>query len=105
MKLPLKLKAILMIVLVGFLIANTAVIVYDRGITELTNREYEARSTDIAIKSLSGLICKIFKHLPVFRIVGDEFVIILTNEDLDAREGLIGQFRDASGFNFNIAVA
>jgi diguanylate cyclase (GGDEF)-like protein len=58
------------------------------------NDKYGHDKGDTAIKNLSKLICKIFKHSPVFRIGGDEFVVVLTNGDLDAREGLIGHFRD-----------
>lgn len=38
-------------------------------------------SGDQLIKNTSRCICKIFEHSPVFRIGGDEFVVILTGED------------------------
>ena len=48
MKLPLKVKATLLIVIVGVMIGISAVILYDKGITDLTTEDYEARSLDIA---------------------------------------------------------
>ena len=35
------------------------------------------------------MICKVFKHSPVFRIGGDEFVVILERDDYENREELI----------------
>ena len=40
------------------------------------------------------LICNIFKHSPVFRIGGDEFVVILTNRDYENREELVKNFKE-----------
>lgn len=37
------------------------------------------------------LICEVFRHSPVFRIGGDEFVALLKGEDLERREELIAQ--------------
>ena len=47
---------------------------------------------DIYIKAASRLICKTFQHSPVFRIGGDEFAVVLQNEDYKNREALIEQF-------------
>ena len=43
---------------------------------------------NIAIKKLSNIVCSIFKHSPVFRIGGDEFVIILKETDLSNLDSL-----------------
>ena len=48
MKLPLKLKAILMIVLISILVSATGVIMYGIGIRKLVISEYKSRSIDIA---------------------------------------------------------
>ena len=47
MKLPLKAKAFLMIIIVGLLIALAAIIVYDKGISDLVTSEYEDRSMEM----------------------------------------------------------
>ena len=43
-------------------------------------------------KTASRLICRIFQHSPVFRIGGDEFSVILQNEDYENREALANSF-------------
>ena len=37
------------------------------------------------------IVCKIFQHSPVFRIGGDEFVVILTGGDFEQRYELLAQ--------------
>lgn len=39
---------------------------------------------DLYIKRCCKLICSFFKHSPIFRIGGDEFVVLLQNEDYEA---------------------
>jgi diguanylate cyclase (GGDEF)-like protein len=50
---------------------------------------------DEAIQRTSRIICDIFKHSPVFRIGGDEFSVILQNDDLQNRDALLKQFSEA----------
>ena len=38
---------------------------------------------NLAIKKLCSIVCEVFAHSPVFRIGGDEFVVILENHDYD----------------------
>lgn len=49
---------------------------------------------NIAIVTVSKIICKIFEHSPVFRIGGDEFVVVLRGHDLRNIEKLIKEFND-----------
>ena len=51
---------------------------------------------NIYLKTASRLICRIFQHSPVFRIGGDEFAVILQNEDFQNREALVEQFYEMS---------
>ena len=44
-------------------------------------------------------ICKIFKHSPVYRVGGDEFVVIIENEDFYNREALVAELRNFSAAN------
>ena len=41
------------------------------------------------------LICNTFKHSPVYRIGGDEFVAIVKNDDYDKKDDLLQEFMDA----------
>ncbi len=56
------------------------------------NDNYGHNNGDIAIKRLSKAICDIFDHSPVFRIGGDEFVVLLKGEDFSNVETLTKQF-------------
>ena len=47
---------------------------------------------DVYLKMVTQLICRVFQQSPVFRIGGDEFVVILTGEDYAQREKLADQF-------------
>ena len=49
---------------------------------------------DIYLKKASMLICKVFQHSPVFRVGGDEFAVVLMNEDFKNRVDLMNQFED-----------
>lgn len=88
---------------------------YDREVTRLTNQirqgqtdfgiamidlNYLKRLNDTygheqgnkAIRRLSKIICQIFTHSPVFRIGGDEFVVILENHDFNNINSLYAEF-------------
>lgn len=56
------------------------------------NDQFGHEKGDIYLKTASRLICRTFKHSPVFRIGGDEFVAILMNDDFGNREELCAQF-------------
>ncbi len=42
------------------------------------------------------MICDIFQHSPVFRVGGDEFVVLLTDRDYEIREELMKELHDRS---------
>ena len=49
---------------------------------------------NVYLKAASRLICRVFQHSPVFRIGGDEFAVVLQNEDLRNREALVEKFEN-----------
>ena len=49
---------------------------------------------NIAIKKLCHVVCVIFAHSPVFRIGGDEFVVLLENEDYKNVDALVAKFNE-----------
>ena len=51
---------------------------------------------DEALMRASRMICEIYDHSPVFRIGGDEFVVILDGRDYDDRDSLLGKLREES---------
>ena len=52
------------------------------------NDTYGHEAGDLYIKRCCKVICSFFKYSPVFRIGGDEFVVLLQNEDYEACDGL-----------------
>lgn len=50
-----------------------------------------------AIVNLCRIICGIFVHSPVFRIGGDEFAVILQNNDYEKVETLVDEFMEKAG--------
>ena len=72
-----------------------AIGVFDCDDLKSVNDRYGHDKGDLYLKSASALICKVFQHSPVFRIGGDEFSVVLMNEDFDNREKLVKQFEEA----------
>ena len=71
-----------------------AAVMFDLNNLKKINDEYGHGAGDIYIKNSSDLICHTFKHSPVFRIGGDEFVAIVKNSDYDERFELLERFRE-----------
>lgn len=44
---------------------------------------------DICIQNLCQIICRSFPHSPVYRVGGDEFIVILENDDYTERDKLV----------------
>ena len=56
---------------------------------------------DDYIRSACEIICNIYKHSPVFRIGGDEFVVILKGGDYNKRDELVYKFKKKQDENRN----
>lgn len=69
------------------------VIVLDINYLKETNDRYGHDMGNKLISGIAGIISDIFVRCPVFRIGGDEFLIILRNRDLEERERLIGEMQ------------
>jgi len=69
-----------------------AIGVFDCDNLKLINDRYGHEKGDIYLRQGCRLICRIFQHSPVFRIGGDEFSVILQNDDLENREALAEEF-------------
>ena len=61
---------------------RVGVAMIDLNYLKRTNDTYGHEKGNEAICLLCGAICRVFKHSPVFRVGGDEFVVILENHDL-----------------------
>ena len=74
------------------LITELGIIVCDLNSLKDVNDNQGHESGDAYIKQASKLICNVFKHSPVYRIGGDEFVVVLRGEDFRNRETLLNDF-------------
>ncbi len=69
-------------------------VMIDLNNLKVINDTYGHAKGDIAIKKLSKTICGVYSHSPVFRVGGDEFVVILKNDDYHNMDALAERFRE-----------
>ena len=68
-----------------------AMVVCDINSLKAVNDLYGHKEGDACIRNACRKICSVFTHSPVFRIGGDEFVVILSGGDYDRRTELMEQ--------------
>ena len=71
-----------------------SVVMIDVNGLKTINDNYGHSNGDTYIKGVSQEICEVFKKSPVYRIGGDEFVVILLGEDYEQREERVIALRD-----------
>ena len=64
----------------------------DLNFLKKTNDTYGHEKGNISIRRLCMLVCEIFEHSPIFRIGGDEFIVVLKNRDYRGVDDLIKAF-------------
>ena len=72
-----------------------AVVMADINNLKHINDEYGHKAGDSYIQGSCHLICETFKHSPVYRIGGDEFVVILQGQDYENRLALSDSLKAA----------
>ena len=73
------------------------IIMIDLNFLKRINDTYGHDKGNVSIKLLCDMVCNIFVHSPVFRIGGDEFVVILENDDFIHREERFKELQDMIG--------
>ena len=68
------------------------IVVFDLNGLKAVNDTKGHEAGDNYIKNSCRLICETFRHSPVYRIGGDEFVAFLEGEDFQNRESIISAF-------------
>ena len=71
-----------------------AIVMCDLNDLKKINDTQGHKAGDKYIKDSCKMICRVYTHSPVFRIGGDEFVVVLFGEDYDNREALLEDFRN-----------
>ena len=75
-------------------LVDFAFIMVDVNRLKMINDNYGHSAGDKYLIGCSRVICNIFKHSPVFRIGGDEFVVVLTGEDFYDRDVRYKELKD-----------
>ena len=87
-------------------IAEFAIVMADLNHLKKVNDTFGHKKGDIYIIGACRLLCDVYKHAPVYRIGGDEFVIILTGQSYKDRnqlfENLIKVFRNTDEDTFEV---
>ena len=65
------------------------IVMFDINDLKLMNDTRGHSFGDDVIQSASRMICDIYKHTPIFRVGGDEFIAVLSNHDYEQRDELI----------------
>ena len=73
-----------------------AIAMFDCDDLKAINDQFGHDKGNVYLKNASMLIARIFKNSEVYRIGGDEFAVILENEDFNNRDALQQEFLDKS---------
>ena len=68
------------------------IVMIDLNNLKVINDEYGHAAGDAALIKLTNIICATFAHSPVYRVGGDEFVVILRHVDYRRSDKLIAEF-------------
>ena len=74
--------------------AEFAILMADMNNLKLINDKYGHELGNVYIIGGCRLICDIFDHSPVYRVGGDEFVVILRGRDFERRHELMKTLQD-----------
>ncbi|MBQ5427700.1 MAG: GGDEF domain-containing protein [Oscillospiraceae bacterium] len=72
-----------------------AMVMVDMNNLKQINDEHGHRAGDLYIQGCCRMVCETFKHSPVYRIGGDEFVAILQGTDYKGRKAACERLRAA----------
>ena len=75
--------------------SDFAIAMFDVNNLKLVNDSYGHDAGDEYLIRACRLICNVFKHSPVYRIGGDEFVAVLTGSDYEKRDNLADQLAES----------
>lgn len=76
-----------------------AIIICDVNGLKVVNDTSGHVAGDEYIRRTCGLICDVFKHSPVFRVGGDEFVVVAQGSDYENVEALTRKIRECNIWN------
>lgn len=74
-------------------VSSYGIVVLDTNNLKEINDTYGHENGNAYLINSCKLICQVFSHSPIFRIGGDEFIVVLTDKDLSEYESLIAQLK------------
>ena len=74
--------------------AAFGVIMIDLNYLKRVNDTYGHEKGNIYLKECCAMVCSVFDHSPVFRVGGDEFVVVIERSSLQNCDALIERFKD-----------
>ena len=74
--------------------AAFAIVMADINRLKDINDTYGHEKGDIYIRTCCSILCGVYQHSPVFRVGGDEFIIVLTGQDYERRKELLGKAKE-----------
>jgi diguanylate cyclase (GGDEF)-like protein len=74
---------------------NFGLAVIDLNGLKQINDTYGHENGNIAIRELCTVVCDVFAHSPVYRIGGDEFVVVLKGQDLENIDTLVDRLNSS----------
>ena len=80
--------------------AEFAIVMVDINDLKYVNDTFGHKFGDSYIKGCCNIICNVYKRSPVFRVGGDEFIVVLRNEDYMSRLLRMTQIREAFKASF-----
>jgi diguanylate cyclase (GGDEF)-like protein len=83
--------------------SQLAIGMFDCDNLKVINDRYGHDKGDEYLKAACSTISDVFKHSPVFRVGGDEFAVILQNEDFKYMDWLIEQLAIVASDNNRVA--
>ena len=81
--------------------AEFAIVMVDVNCLKTINDVYGHATGDAYLKGCCRIVCDVYKHSPVYRIGGDEFVVILTGDDYNERQKKLQTIRALFEESFN----
>lgn len=74
--------------------AEFGIVMIDINCLKKINDSYGHEKGNVYIKKMCTMICDVFAHSPVFRVGGDEFVVVLVHRDYANREFLVADLKN-----------
>lgn len=78
------------------------VVVCDLNNLKRINDTLGHKAGDEYIRTACGMLCQYFKHSPVYRVGGDEFVVLLQGQDFEARHEIMARINEEIEGNIDL---